>query len=88
MERATAKKINPEELSTFRIGLTDEEKLSRDKVVLPYLPEYVTIIDFVIILMWIDFSANQEEAQEGKIFYQLDEIDDWDEEDPDDDLDI
>lgn len=38
--------------------------------------------------MWIDFSANQEEAQEGKIFYQLDDIDDWDEEDPDDDLDI
>ncbi|RZB45727.1 hypothetical protein BDFB_008731 [Asbolus verrucosus] len=30
---------------------------------------------------------NQEES-EGKIYYAFDDIDDWDEEDPDDDLDI
>lgn len=41
LEKSTPEPVNPEELSTFRIGLTDEEKLSRDKVVLPYLPKYV-----------------------------------------------
>ncbi|ERL90273.1 elongator complex protein 5 [Dendroctonus ponderosae] len=72
LENAKPKQINPEELTTFKIGLTDEEKLARDRVVLPYLP-----------------SANENPAEEeGKIFYQLDEVDDWDEEDPDDDLDI
>ncbi|XP_066148682.1 elongator complex protein 5 [Euwallacea fornicatus] len=64
--------VNPEDLTTFKIRLTDEEKLSRDRVVLPYLP-----------------SANKEDpSTEGHIFYQFDEVDDWDEEDPDDDLDI
>jgi len=73
IQETLPQQVNPEELSTFRIGLTDEEKLSREKVVLPYLPP-----------------ANQEikNNEEGKIFYQLDEVDDWDEEDPDDDLDI
>jgi len=33
----------------------------------------------------IGFFSAKEESQ---IFYQLDEVDDWDEEDPDDDLDI
>lgn len=33
----------------------------------------------------LDFFSAKEESQ---IFYQLDEVDDWDEEDPDDDLDI
>lgn len=70
LEKTLSREINPEDLSTFRIGLTDEEKLSREKVVLPYLPKA------------------KEEEEEGKIFYQLDEVDDWDEEDPDDDLDI
>ncbi|XP_060533876.1 elongator complex protein 5 [Cylas formicarius] len=68
-----SKDVNPETLSTFRIGLTDEEKVLRDKVVLPYLPK----------------SGDEGESKnEGKIYYELDAMDDWDEEDPDDDLDI
>ncbi|EFA05335.1 elongator complex protein 5 [Tribolium castaneum] len=59
----------PENLSTFRIGLTEKEKESRDGLVLPFLPK-------------------ESESSGGKIHYSLDEIDDWDEEDPDDDLDI
>ncbi|KAF7274337.1 hypothetical protein GWI33_012994 [Rhynchophorus ferrugineus] len=70
LERSAQPNINPENLSTFKIGLTEKEKISRDKVILPYLP-----------------SANEKES-EGQIIYQLDEMDDWDEEDPDDDLDI
>ncbi|XP_030755236.1 elongator complex protein 5 isoform X1 [Sitophilus oryzae] len=71
LEDAVPKEINPENLSTFKIGLTDEEKLSRERVVLPYLP-----------------NANMNEPEDGKIFYNLDKLDDWDEEDPDDDLDV
>ncbi|KAJ8982231.1 hypothetical protein NQ317_013533 [Molorchus minor] len=63
---------DPESISTFRIGLTDEEKISRDQLVLPYLPK----------------SETQTGKEEGKIFYEFDQRDDWDEEDPDDDLDI
>ncbi|KAK4872223.1 hypothetical protein RN001_016347 [Aquatica leii] len=61
--------LNPEELSTFRISLNDNEKELRNQVVLPYLPK-------------------ENDKGEGQIFYEFDQVDDWDEEDPDDDLDI
>ncbi|KAB0791145.1 hypothetical protein PPYR_02945 [Photinus pyralis] len=72
---ADAKKLvqevsNPENLATFKIGLNDQEKVLRDKVVLPYVYRDV------------------DEKGGGKITYEFDETDDWDEEDPDDDLDI
>lgn len=62
---------------TFNLSLTDKEKEARSKVKLPYT-----------------YDANRQEETlnssvgEGKIFYQPDEADDFDEEDPDDDLDI
>lgn len=59
----------PENLTTFKISLDDKEKQSRDKLVLPYLPQ-------------------KTDATDTKIFYEFDSVDDWDEEDPDDDLDI
>lgn len=37
--------MNPENLSTFRIGLNDTEKQSKDNLVLPYLPQYVSAIN-------------------------------------------
>lgn len=61
----------PENLTTFKISLDDKEKQSRDKLVLPYLPQ-----------------KNEGEKKESRIFYEFDHVDDWDEEDPDDDLDI
>ncbi|XP_018576524.1 elongator complex protein 5 [Anoplophora glabripennis] len=70
LEKSTPPEINPETLSTFKIGLSDKEKASRDQVVLPYLPK------------------NENGEDGGKIIYELDAVDDWDEEDPDDDLDI
>lgn len=60
----------PESLATFKIGLNDDERALRDKVVLPYL------------------YRDEDEKRGGEIFYELDNMDDWDEEDPDDDLDI
>ncbi|XP_044763133.1 elongator complex protein 5 [Coccinella septempunctata] len=64
-------KINevcPENLSTFKIELSEADKESRDNLTLPYLPKEV-------------------DSTEG-IIYNFDEEDDWDEEDPDDDLDL
>ncbi|XP_018323574.1 elongator complex protein 5 [Agrilus planipennis] len=83
---ATIKTVNPDvlvqqsinqmlsdTLTTFRLSLDDKERESRDKVVLPFLPKEVT--------------PDKEESG-GKITYKFDEVDDWDEEDPDDDLNI
>ncbi|KAF2904560.1 hypothetical protein ILUMI_01607 [Ignelater luminosus] len=68
--------ILPENLSTFKIGLTEDEKKSRAEVILPYLPKEVVP------------GSGDNKINEGKIFYTFDEVDDWDEEDPDDDLNI
>ncbi|VEN39546.1 unnamed protein product [Callosobruchus maculatus] len=71
LENATKTEINPDDLATFKITLTDKEKESRDQLILPYLPK------------------NEDNTTEGgQIYYKFDEQDDWDEEDPDDDLDI
>lgn len=75
LEKSVSAEINPETLSTFKIGLTEEDKRIRDErrgEILPYLPK----------------PENQNDQDSGRIFYQFDEVDDWDEEDPDDDLDI
>ena len=69
-------------LTTFEVGLTDLEKQNRKKVVLPF---------------WKKEQKEEEEEENevriakkstSKIFYAPDEADDWDEEDPDDDLDF
>ncbi|CAG5136616.1 unnamed protein product [Candidula unifasciata] len=56
----------------FNLSLTDAEKDARSKVKLPYLKD----------------GSGDSEASSGRIFYQPDDVDDFDEEDPDDDLDI
>ncbi|GLV38270.1 hypothetical protein CBL_12918 [Carabus blaptoides fortunei] len=63
----------PENMSTFRISLDENERKSREQLTLPYTKQ-----------------ANITEygSGGGNVIYNLDDIDDWDEEDPDDDLDI
>ncbi|XP_053378727.1 elongator complex protein 5-like [Mercenaria mercenaria] len=69
--------VDPAANLTFNLTLTDKEKKARSEVKLPYT-----------------YDANRQDDSftrsvgEGKIFYQPDEADDFDEEDPDDDLDI
>ncbi|KAK3583826.1 hypothetical protein CHS0354_022870 [Potamilus streckersoni] len=69
--------IDPTANLTFNLSLTDEEKAARSQVKLPYMHD-----------------ENRQDATlsksvgEGKIFYQPDEADDFDDDDPDDDLDI
>lgn len=64
----------PQDVASFRVGLSDKEKEDRSKLVLPYMRT----------------SDKPQEIEEGggKVFYQPDAVDDWDDEDPDDDLDI
>lgn len=46
----TNSEVDPETLATFRIGLNDEEKKARDKLVLPYLPKYVTLLSYILYI--------------------------------------
>lgn len=62
---------------TFNLSLTDKEKAARSQVKLPYTYDKNRQDDTL-----------NKSVGEGKIFYQPDEADDFDEEDPDDDLDI
>lgn len=69
--------VNPAANLTFNLSLSEKEIKDRSNVKLPYMYN----------------EQRQEETLlrsvgEGKIFYQPDEADDFDEEDPDDDLDI
>lgn len=71
-------------LTTFNLGLKDEERTARDKVVLPFLkPEQKPEEEEEAVRI------NPRSAEgESKIYYEPDDADDWDEEDPDDDLDF
>nr|XP_022346192.1 elongator complex protein 5-like isoform X1 [Crassostrea virginica] len=61
----------------FNLSLSDKEKEARSQVILPYTYNKER-----------QDSLLAKSVGEGKIFYQPDEADDFDEEDPDDDLDI
>ncbi|KAL5014460.1 hypothetical protein ScPMuIL_008730 [Solemya velum] len=62
---------------TFNLSLTDKEKAARSQLVLPYTISKERQVE----------SLNPVHGG-GQIFYQPDDADDFDEEDPDDDLDI
>ncbi|XP_060078246.1 elongator complex protein 5-like isoform X1 [Ylistrum balloti] len=69
--------VDPAANLTFNLSLTDQEKKARSQVKLPYTYDQDRI----------EATLNKS-VGEGKIFYQPDEADDFDEEDPDDDLDV
>ena len=85
-----------DKLTTFSLGLSEKEKEARNRVVMPFWkPEQKAAAaakkekqeeeeeEDVVRINSKAASANQ-----GKIYYEPDEADDWDEEDPDDDLDF
>ncbi|XP_052821097.1 elongator complex protein 5-like [Mya arenaria] len=69
--------VDPAANLTFNLTLTDQEKVARSQVKLPYTYDTEKQTETL-----------ERSVGEGKIFYQPDEADDFDEEDPDDDLDI
>ncbi|XP_009859308.2 elongator complex protein 5 [Ciona intestinalis] len=59
---------------SFNLKLSNEEKKQRGKLVMPYTQAKLAV--------------KMEEKTSGEIIYELDDVDDYDEEDPDDDLDF
>lgn len=65
--------VQNEPKSTFNLELCAAEKEAKNQLVLPYIRK----------------QADEESNKSGgEIFYKLEESDDWDEDDPDDDLDV
>ena len=79
-------------LTTFNLGISGEEKNARQKVVLPFWrdeqkksqPDTVDEEESVRILPKSSSCGHSG----GRIDYTPEEEDDWDDEDPDDDLDV
>ncbi len=68
---------DPTENLSFNLKLTDSEKQARSQVKLPYM------LDQEQKAVHLDRTVGS-----GKIIYEPDDADDFDEEDPDEDLDI
>eukprot|EP01135_Chromosphaera_perkinsii_P004501 Nk52_evm1s285 gene=Nk52_evmTU1s285 len=79
MARAEEPEVDPTANLTFKLNLTEEEKEKKAQVVLPYTHTESTKNQYL---------NDSGRGGGGKIFYVPDEIDDFDEEDPDEDLDI
>lgn len=64
--------VDPTAGLPFNLTLSDKEKNDRSQVRLPY--KYT--------------ETQKAKRLEGRVFYEPDAVDDWDDSDPDDDLDI
>ena len=70
-------------LTTFQVTLSEEEKQAREKVALPFWKKRQEEFDDEGSV-----KITKAEDKASKIYYEPDDADDWDEEDPDDDLDF
>lgn len=90
-ETAVKKTLEEEEdlidnLTTFNLETTkDKEKKAKDSLVLPFYKD-TQVAGQVKIQGQAENKSETETA--GKIYYEPDSGDDWDDEDPDDDLDF
>ena len=69
--------VDPTQNLTFNLKLTDNERRARSNLKLPYMYHEEKKSEVAV-----------NSVGEGKVFYQPDEADDFDEDDPDDDLNI
>ena len=69
--------VDPTKNLTFSLKLTDNERQARSKLKLPYMHHEEERSEVTV-----------NPVGEGKVFYQPDEADDFDEDDPDEDLNI
>ena len=72
--------MDPASNLTFNLRLTNSEKVARSNTVLPYL--------FTDSSKLTHLSRKSNHGCGGDVIYRPDDADDFDEEDPDDDLDI
>ncbi|KAF7727489.1 Elongator complex protein [Apophysomyces ossiformis] len=61
---------------SFNLSLTDEQRKAKESIVLPYMKAQRTV------------EVEKEISNSGNIYYEPDAADDFDDEDPDDDLDL
>ncbi|KAI8983150.1 Elongator complex protein 5 [Pilobolus umbonatus] len=74
-EKVTA--VDPTANLSFNLSLTDEQRKAKENLVLPYMKA-----------QQLEVTSEQEEKKGGLIYYDPDAADDFDDEDPDEDLDI
>lgn len=72
--------VDPTANLSFNLSLTDEQRKTKENLVLPYMKAQQVEID--------GMSSSSSSATGGSIYYEPDAADDFDDEDPDDDLDI
>ncbi|GAA5798392.1 hypothetical protein HPULCUR_003794 [Helicostylum pulchrum] len=70
-------KMDPTANLSFNLSLTDQQRQQKENLVLPYLKA-----------QQLEVSMDEEKKNSGLIYYDPDAADDFDDEDPDDDLDI
>ncbi|KAI8637726.1 Elongator complex protein 5 [Parasitella parasitica] len=70
-------KPDPTANLSFNLTLTDEQRRTKENLVLPYMKA-----------QQLEVSIEEEKKSSGLIYYDPDAADDFDDEDPDDDLDI
>lgn len=90
--------VRPESLGTFKIELSEEDLVARNTLVLPFekyellyllITFYVCIFNINILYRHLKIGEPVKNAEnKGKIIYHPDKNDDFDEDDPDDDLDV
>ncbi|XP_067928386.1 elongator complex protein 5-like [Watersipora subatra] len=78
---------------TFKLSLNEQEREARSKLQLPYLKRDDEKVEMLSKANnsgapRLKIGSSTSAVGEGKIYYQYDDADDFDEEDPDDDLDI
>ena len=71
------KKSDPTANLSFNLSLTDEQRKTKENLVLPFMKA-----------QQLEVSVEEEKKNGGLIYYDPDAADDFDDEDPDDDLDI
>ncbi|KAI8373396.1 Elongator complex protein 5 [Choanephora cucurbitarum] len=71
------KKSDPTANLSFNLSLTDEQRKAKDNLVLPFMKA-----------QQLEVSVEEEKKSGGLIYYDPDAADDFDDEDPDEDLDI
>lgn len=81
--------VNPESLTTFKINFDEEELEARNTLKLPYERYKIKTLQLITLHQTIVIcSTSDDTPAESKIIYHPDADDDFDEEDPDDDLNI
>ncbi len=74
-------------MTTFNLGLTQKEREAKEKLVLPFFKEEQKVLEEEEE-EGVRIQSGRAKETSGMIYYSPEDVDDWDDEDPDDDLDF